>query len=138
MLQEAIITPWWRQLMEEQKLVPIPAEKDAVESLVGKKGFQSASIHAEFWDAESNDEEIPALDFSDFLVVVCDDMPDDVAYLLTWCLVETKENIEIHFKHLNPERRTLTYSLDGAAMAKTSIPLHPAAERYYRETGYLN
>lgn len=131
------MTPWWRQLMEEQQLVPIPAEADAMESLVGQPGFRPASIRAGFWDAESNAERIPALDFSDFLVVVRDDMPDDVAHLLTWCLVETKNNIESQYKHLDPERSPLTYPLDGAAMAKPSIPLHPAAERYYREARYL-
>ena len=136
-LQEAIMTPWWRQLMEEQKLVAIPAEADALASLAGKAGFGPASIRAGFWDAESNTKEIPALDFSDFVVIVRDDLPDDIAYLLTWCLVEKRNVIESQYKHLDPERSPLTYPLDPVAMAKTNLPLHPAAKRYYSEAGYL-
>jgi len=136
-LQEAIMTPWWRQLMEEQNLVPIPVEADALASLANSPGFRPASVRAGFWNSQSNVDEIPALDFSDFVVVVRDDLPDDLAYLLTWCLVETRNVIETQYKHLDPERSPLTYPLDPAAMAKPSIALHPAAERYYRERGYL-
>jgi len=136
-LQEAIMTPWWRQLMEEQKLVPIPSEADAIASLAGQHGFLPASIRAGFWNSEYCKEEIPALDFSDFLVIVRDDMPDDIAYLLTWCMIEKREIIEMQYRHLDPERSPLTYPLDPVAMAKPSIPLHPAAERYYREAGHL-
>ncbi|PVH89251.1 hypothetical protein DL98DRAFT_614399 [Cadophora sp. DSE1049] len=131
-LQEAIMTPWWRHLMEEQHLVPIPMQADVIASLANQHGFQSASIRAGFWKSNENIEEIPALEFSDFLVLVRDDLPDDVAYLLTWCLVEKREAIEAQYKHLEPERSPLTYPLDPVAMSKPSIPLHPAAERYYR------
>lgn len=134
-LQEAIMTPWWRTLMEGQKAVPIPAEAEALARLANQCGFEPASIRGGFW--EGIPEEIPALNFSDFLVIVRDDMPDDVAYLLTWCLVETRDAIEIQYAHLPPERSPLTYPLEPAAMAKTSIPLHPAAKSYYQEAGYL-
>ncbi|KAH6667442.1 hypothetical protein B0J14DRAFT_602263 [Halenospora varia] len=136
-LQEAIMTPWWRQLMEEHKLVPIPAETDALARLTSEHGWQPASIRAGFWDSEFNKEDIPALDFSDFMVLVRDDMPDDIAYLLTWCLVEQRAAIEVQYKHMDPERSPLSYPLEPAKMAKPSIPLHPAAERYYKEHGHL-
>ncbi|PMD40296.1 hypothetical protein L207DRAFT_511813 [Hyaloscypha variabilis F] len=136
-LQEAIMTPWWRQLMEEHKLVPIPAQADAIARLTSQHGWQPASIRAGFWNSEGNKEEIPALDFSDFLVVVRDDLPDDVAYLLTWCLVEQRGAIEAQYKHIEPERSPLSYPLEPAKMAKPSLPLHPGAERYYKEHGHL-
>jgi TRAP-type uncharacterized transport system substrate-binding protein len=136
-LQEAIMTPWWRELIEEQKLVPIPVESNAIASLSGQPGFQLASIRARFWDSDENKEDIPALEFSDFLVVVRDDLPDDIAYLLTWCLIEQRDSIEAQYRHLLPERSPLSYPLDPYAIAKPSIPLHPAAERYYKEAGYL-
>jgi TRAP-type uncharacterized transport system substrate-binding protein len=138
-LQEAIMTPWWRELMEEQQLVPIPVEADAIARLANQHGFHPASIRAGFWSsgASANKEEILALNFSDFLVIVRDDLPDDIAHLLTWCMVEKRAIIEGQYKHLDPERSPLTYPLDPFAMARPSIPLHPAAEKYYRESGYL-
>lgn len=134
-LQEAIMTPWWRGLVEGGRVIPIPAEPDALGKLLGKNGFKPASIRGGFWD--KIEEEIPALDFADFTVIVREDMPDDVAYLLTWCLVQTRDQIEAQYTHLPSERSPLTYPLDPYAMAKSSIPLHPAAKRFYQNFGYL-
>ena len=136
-IQEAIMTPWWRELMDQQHLVPISMQADAIASLSNQHGFQPASIRAGFWKSNDNIEEIPALDFSDFLVLVRHDLPEDIAYLLTWCLVEKRGVIESQYKHLQPERSPLTYPLDPVAMSKPSIPLHSAAERYYRDAGHI-
>lgn len=135
-VQEAIMTPWWRNLMENQKMVPIPAEKEALQKLAGLHGFEPASIRAGFWDTVS--QEVPVIDFSDFLVVVRDDLPDDIAYQLTWCLVELRHELEAPYKHLEPERSPLTYPLSPTAMARPTIPLHSAAKRFYEEHGYLS
>jgi TRAP-type uncharacterized transport system substrate-binding protein len=134
-LQEAIMTPWWRHLIEEQGLIPISMEAAAFEKLSGKHGFAPASIRPNFWS--NVPETICAAEFSDFLIIVRDDMPEEVAYLLTWCLSETRKDIEIQYAYLDPERSPLSYPLNPRAMAQPSIPLHPAAERYYKEAGYL-
>jgi len=58
-----------------------------------------------------------------------DDMPDDFAFLLVKALDEQR--------HLFRETH-IPYSYDPLTVARDSgIPLHPAAERYYREKGYL-
>jgi TRAP-type uncharacterized transport system substrate-binding protein len=64
-------------------------------------------------------------------------MPDDVAYLLTWCLVETRQTIEAQYRHIPPERSPLSYPLNPTKMARSTILLHPAAEQFYREGGFL-
>lgn len=134
-LQEAIMTPWWAELIKDQKLVPIPVEKTALLKLASEPGFEPASIRAGFWNV--HDQEIPTIDFSDFLILVRDDLPDDIAYLLTWCLVETRNKLEVQYTHIPQERSPLTYPLDPVEMAKTSIPLHQAARRFYKESGYI-
>jgi TRAP-type uncharacterized transport system substrate-binding protein len=59
-----------------------------------------------------------------------DDMPDDFAYLLVKSLDENR--------HLFRETH-IPYSYDPYTVARDNgIPLHPAAERYYREKGYLS
>ncbi|EON61523.1 hypothetical protein W97_00738 [Coniosporium apollinis CBS 100218] len=131
LLQEAIMTPWWRRLIEADKLVPLPAEPEALESLQGSLGLRNNPLQARFWD--NLPEELPALDFSDFVIFVRDDMPKEVAYLLTWCLVETRHMLEGQYKHIPPERSPLSYPLDPNKMAQTPIPLHEGANEYYSQ-----
>lgn len=132
-LQEAIMTPWWREAVEKRGAVLLPAEDAALATLEREQGWGRAEIAADFFPGQP--EALPALDFSDFVIVVRDDMPEDVAHLLTWCLVERRETIERGYKHLPPERSPLTYPLDPTAMARPSLPLHPGAARFYHEAG---
>ena len=122
-LQEAIMTPWWAELIEGGKAIPLSAEAPALASLRESHGFGRI------------DRPIAALDFADFLILVRDDMPDEIAYLLTWCLVETRSAIERQYRHLPPHRSPLSYPLVPERMAATTVPLHPAAQRYYAEAG---
>lgn len=135
-IQEAIMTPWWRTLIETRTLVPVPVDEGPMNQLSTRIGFQRATVQAGFWSTVK--EDIACVDFSDFLVLVRADMADDVAYLLTWCLVETRETIEAQYKHIPPERSPLSYPLKPTSMAQSTVPLHPAAERFYRERGYLS
>jgi TRAP-type uncharacterized transport system substrate-binding protein len=89
-VQEAIMVPYWEELIESETLIPIPAEADALKRLE-PFGFSPSSIKAGFW--KNLDHDLPALEFADFVVIVSDDMPDDVAHLLTWCLCETRINV---------------------------------------------
>ena len=134
-LQEAIMTPWWADVVEKRGMIPIPAEPRALSLLSEKLGLGSNTLHAGFWKSLTTD--LPALDFSDFLVLVRDDLPEDVAFLLTWCLVETRNVIERQYHHLPPQRSPLSYPLVPRNMARTSIQLHEGARRYYRETEHL-
>ncbi len=134
-LQEAIMTPWWATIVETGKFIPLPAEQAALQTLETTCGLRSNPLQAGFWAGVN--EPLPALDFSDFLVLVRDDMPDDVARLLTWCLVETRAAIERQYHHLPPLRSPLSVPMVPSAMARPSIPLHPAALNYYLEAGHL-
>lgn len=134
-LQEAIMTPWWADIIESGKAVILPAEDAALDRLREQYGFPSSPVPAGHWNNVGH--EIPALDFSDFMILVRDDMPEDVAHLLTWCLVETRHAIERTYKHLPPHRSSLSYPLVPEKMARTSIPLHPGARRYFVEAGLL-
>ena len=134
-LQEAIMTPWWADVIEGRGFIPLPAEPGALEALSITTGLGVNDLPAGFW--KSYNVQIPALDFSDFVVLVRDDLPEDVAYLLTWCLVETKEMIEKQYHHMPVHKSPLTYPLVPSKMAKSPLPLHPGAKRYYLEAGHL-
>lgn len=134
-IQEAIMTPWWSDIVETNKVRPLPAEPDALRMLEQELGMGNNPVPAGFW--ANVEEEMPALDFSDFVIVVRDDLPEEVAYLLTWCLSETRKKIEAAYKHIPPHKSPLSYPLDPIRMAKASIPLHSGAESFYKQFGYL-
>lgn len=135
-IQEAIMTPWWSTIVESNKVRPLPAEAVALERLEKELGMGTNPVDEGFWN--NLETQLPALDFADFLVVVRDDLPEEVAYLLTWCLVERRERIEAQYKHIPAHKSPLSYPLEPRKMAKPSLPLHPGAERYYREYGHLD
>jgi TRAP-type uncharacterized transport system substrate-binding protein len=136
-VQEAIMLPHWSELIESGKLIPIPAEREAMDIMETRMetGLSPTVIKAEFW--KTLDEDLPALDFSDFVVVVREDLPEDVAHLLTWCLVETRINLERQYHHISSNRSPVSYPLMPDKMAKTPLPLHPGAKRYYEEAGHI-
>ena len=60
------------------------------------------------------------------------DLPEDLAYRITKVVCKNKEEMAIAHK------AWLAFDPDlGAKIEKTGIPLHPGAERYFRETGRL-
>ncbi|KAJ9641311.1 hypothetical protein H2204_002989 [Knufia peltigerae] len=135
LLQEAIMTPWWAELIEGEKLSPLPAELEALKHLEESISLGDNPLPSGFWANMSQD--LPALNFSDFVILVREDMPAEVAYLLTWCLVETRKSIEKQYKHIPPSKSPLTYPLEPAKMLKTPVPLHSGARRYYGEANLL-
>lgn len=136
-LQEAIMTPWWTELIDNQGWIPIPAERDALDTLSKTlPGLPSHTLPAGWW--ASLDTEIPALEFRDFILFCRDDLPDDVAYLLAWIMVNTKEVLERQYHQYPPEKSPVGWPMDPRKMAVTSLPLHPGAERFYRENGLLS
>ena len=133
------MTPWWGKVINERKFVPLPAEESALKRFAGENPGAAATGLAEvpvaFWRSLSNP--LPSLDFSDWMVIVRDDLPEDIAYLLTWCLIETRDSIEATYAHIPPEKSPLSYPLVPINMAQTPIPLHSGARKYCTEAGYL-
>jgi hypothetical protein len=134
-LQEAIMTPWWAEVMTKLRAVPIPAEPQALQALESSEGLPAKTLRAGYWPGLATP--LTTLDFSDFVVLVRADMPEDVAHLLTWCLVETRGMIEQQYRHLDPERSPLSYPLEPEKMAQPSIPLHPGARAYFESAGHV-
>ena len=134
-LQEAIMMPWWRKVIEAGMVV-VPAEGQALKRLEQDLGWPSRLLEANYFEGQS--ESMDAMDFSDFLLVVRADLPEDVAYLLTWCLVERRAVLEAQFSHVPSKWSPVNYPFDPRKMAQTSLPLHPGAARFYRENGHLD
>jgi uncharacterized protein len=134
-IMEAIMTPWWRQVAEKREIVFVPAPEDTLQTMERQYHWARRVMHANTFPNQP--EDVWSIDYSHFVVFCRDDLPEDIAYLLTWCLVETRDLIEVQYRHLPPERSPITYPLEPAKMARAPLPLHPGAERYYREAGLL-
>ncbi|REE95662.1 TAXI family TRAP transporter solute-binding subunit [Thermomonospora umbrina] len=125
-VHEAIMLPHWQDIGAD--LTFLPVERTVLDGLNADFGWPDATLPAGFFP---DSPELPTLDFSDFLIVVRTDLPDDVAYALAWLLGETRDLLERQYRHLPPERSPLTYPLDPPTMGRTPIPLHPGAAGYY-------
>ena len=132
---EAIMTSWWQNLANSRELTFIPVDATVLDQLERECSWPRAVLPAGYF--RGLDTPLQTLDFSDFLVMVRADLPEDVAYLITWCMSETRAALEAQYRHIPPERSPVSYPLDPAKMARTPIPLHPGAERYYSEHGHL-
>ncbi|MDQ6934336.1 MAG: TAXI family TRAP transporter solute-binding subunit [Actinomycetota bacterium] len=125
---EAIMLPGWQEMADDMTFLSV--EQPVLDSLQQDFDWPDADIPAGYFPGAPA---IHTLDFSDFLVIVRADLPDDVAYALAWILGETRQLLERQYTHLPPERSPVTYPLDPATMGRTPIPLHPGAARYYAE-----
>lgn len=132
---EAIMLPLWNDMLRQRDMVFIPIDDDLLIRLDHNFAMPRGTVPAgRFHSVETPFE---TLDFSNFLLMCREDMPDDLAYAMAWCVCQTTETIESQYRHMAPEDSPLTYPLDPVKMARTSVPLHNGAARYYRDAGLL-
>lgn len=124
LIHEAIMTPAWHRVTDNRRVAYLDAGP-AVLSAFDEWHWPSAVVPQGF--LPELDRDLTAIDFSDFLVLCTSDLPDDVASLLAWCMVATRNNLEVQYRHLAPDRSPITYPLDPQAIASAPIALHPSA-----------
>ena len=133
-IQEAVMTPWWHE-QRKVKLNFLSIEDQVLNKIESEIGLRRNVLPKGYY--ADLDQELTALDFSDFVVLVHADMVEDLAYLITWCFTETRARLEQRYRHMPPHRAPMSYPLIPKRMADAPIALHPGAERLYRELGYL-
>lgn len=132
LVQEAIMTPGWQRIATNRPVRYLDWGDDVFKAFA-EQGWGAATVEAGY--LPGLDADLRALDFADFLVVCHEDLDDDLAYLITWCMIRTRQALEAQYAMLPQERSPLVIPIDPVEMAKTPIPLHPAAERAYRDVG---
>jgi len=132
LIQEAIMTPGWQRLAAKRPVRYLDWGDDVFKGFA-EHGWGEAMVTAGYLPGLQ--EDLRALDFADFLLVCRDDLDDDLAYLMTWCMIRTRQALEAQYAMLPQERSPLVIPIDPVEMAKTPIPLHPAAERAYKDVG---
>jgi TRAP transporter TAXI family solute receptor len=135
-INEAMMLPDWRDLAERRPTRFLSVREDVLDRLASKYRMRSRWVHA--GRLPGQDEPIRTVDFSGWMLVAMDSMPDEVAYTLAAVMIEHRSEIERLYGsapvHLSP----LTYPIRPDQVPLTGdVPLHPGAERYYREHGLL-
>jgi TRAP-type uncharacterized transport system substrate-binding protein len=123
LIHEAIMMPAWQRIADRRPVRYLTLHEP---------GWPAATVEAGYLPGLT--EDLRTLDFSDFAVLCRADLTDEIAELATWCMVKTRRALEVQYAHIPPERSPLTYPLVPADMARTPIPLHPAAARVYAES----
>ncbi|MGR3270921.1 C4-dicarboxylate ABC transporter [Thalassococcus profundi] len=105
-------------------VVSIPAE---IAETLGAP-YQAATIPAGTYDGQ--DADVPTVAISNYLISHAD-VSEELAYQMTKLLFENIETLTS--SHQAAAQIALETALDGMP-----VPLHPGAERYYREQGLIN
>ena len=131
LIHEAIMTPHWQRIADKRPVRYLPWGDDVLTAFAAE-GWPSATVEAGYLPGLA--EDLRTLDFSDFVLLCPRALADDVAYLAAWCMVTTRRALEVQYAHLPQDHTPVTYPLVPADMARTPIPLHPAAARAYSDT----
>jgi TRAP transporter TAXI family solute receptor len=126
----------WHGFTEKRLMRFLPIDAPVLDALRERYGYQQADIEA--GEFRGTDKPVPTLDWSQWLVIVREDLPDEVAHLMTQVIVEDRADFESKYKHLPVLESALYYPIRPEELGMTApVPLHPGAERYYREQGLL-
>ena len=108
----------------------LPVE-GAVLKRLGAMGYRPAVMPKSRFHGMA--EDITTIDFSGWPMIVRADMPDNVAYAICEAIDKRKEFIPTdNYKPLD-----IAQLCANDEEAPYDVPLHPGAERFYRERGYL-
>jgi hypothetical protein len=120
----------WGQFAVERGFRMLPIE-GALRDKVTKAGYDLINITSA--RIQSLPKTVPSVDFSGWPMIVHADMEDDVAYALCEAIEDRKMVIPTdNYKPLD-----LAQICSGGEETPLGAPLHPGAERFYRERGYL-
>lgn len=115
-----------RDLATSVKIVVVPVPADVV-SKVGDPAYQSTVIPANTYEGQT--EEVKTAAVQNFLVSH-DGVSNDVVYAMTKSMFENMDTL------LAAHAAAKAIKKETAAQG-SPIPLHPGAEKYYREAGLL-
>jgi TRAP transporter TAXI family solute receptor len=115
-----------RDLATSQKIVVVPIPADVVKK-IGDAAYQPATIPANTYDGQDHD--VPTAAIQNFLVTR-EGVSADVVYKMTKAVFENKDALVA--------AHTAAKGIDKANAVKSlPVPLHPGAEKYFKEIGVL-
>lgn len=118
--------PSWTQLATMTKLRFLPVDKAVGDKFAKDYGFNMSYLpKGSFRGVEAP---VPVLGFATCLITT-DKMPLDVAYKITKAICSNKQELVTAYKGAK--------AFDPKKAASVALPLHPGAQKYYREAGTI-
>jgi TRAP transporter TAXI family solute receptor len=118
----------WYEMTQKKDLVFFPIAEDLRQELVREDGAELVELPFRYMRGVG-DKPLPTVGMSGLAVYGRDDLPDQFVYDVARALDE---------KHGLIKWANQPFSYDPATVWNgADVPLHPAAERYYRERGYM-
>ena len=118
--------PSWMQLATMSKLRFLPISQQVAAKFSKEYGFRPSVLPKGTFPGVDHD--VPVLGFATLLMATSK-MSDDIAYKITKAICTGKEELVMAYKGAK--------AFDPQKAADVSLPLHPGAAKYYRETGVL-
>lgn len=134
LFHEARTQSIWREIADSRPINVLPVRQDVRDAMHDRYGFGEYTIQP--GDYRGVDAPVPAVDFSGWLLFCSDALPFDHAYAFAAACAEIGEKGD----ELPADvRRSLAMPIDVSYLFReTAIPLHPGAEAFAREHGYLS
>ncbi|MER1939989.1 TAXI family TRAP transporter solute-binding subunit [Castellaniella sp. FW104-16D08] len=115
-----------RDLATSVKIVVVPIPADVV-AKINNPAYQAAVIPGDTYDGMTGD--VPTVAVPNFLIT-SKDVPDDLVYQMTKVFYEQLDTLKS--AHNSAKSIELANALKGMP-----VPVHPGAERYYKEVGLI-
>ena len=133
------IAPAWKEL--NQKIpMRILTISDAIIEKLKPFGFTKYDQVLKKGQYPGVLEDVTTMDYSDWIVVADSSVPDDIAYTMAQIAVERKSDFENQYRDMLPagSKEMGQYVADPKWMGRDlGVPLHPGAEKYFKEKGLL-
>ena len=131
---EAQMMPMWDQLIAKTEVDFLSVDEEIIGRLDQKLGLGKVVIGTERFPSLTR--EIRTVGFGGWLLFSSAELPDEIAYQITRAAVDTRQVIEK--KYGGGKHASLAAEIRPEAMCRDClIPLHPGADAYYRDSGYL-
>jgi TRAP-type uncharacterized transport system substrate-binding protein len=131
---EAQMMPMWDQLIAKTEVNFLSVDDEIIERLDKKLGLGKVVVGNERFPSLTRD--IRTVGFGGWLLFANAELPDEIAYKVTQAAIETRQTIEKRYG--GGKYASLAAEIRPEAMCRNClIPLHPGAEAYYRDSGYL-
>ena len=136
--QEGVFSEDFRSLMRRRPMYGLPTEPRVLEELREAWGWESLTVPANFYVGQT--EPLVAPDFSAWLLCAREDLDERLAHTIAGLVVD--HGSELNRNTLAGGRGISLSSPQPPVVAKEAVdtspvPLHPGAERLYRERGLL-
>lgn len=133
---------YWKafyRLTDKKPVSFLPVSEAAMNELSQRFAYQRNFIPKDIFGPGLPSEDVLAVDYSDWLVLTNAKVPDAIAYTAAKVAVEDRiRGFEVLYSGQTERQRSADIPVKPELMWKNvGVPLHPGAERYYREAGLM-